>query len=819
MKNSGSSFTRHSLSFAILASVVAGQAQGADTAPTFGLEEIVVTATKRETTLMETAAAVTSFDANTRDMMNLDGPADLAARSPSLTIAPSRVNIRGVGRSNTALGTDPGVGLYWDGVYNTETDVFNLSNFLDIERIEVLRGPQGTLYGRNSIGGAINFISKTPNTEAWGGELIAEAGNYDQLTGQALVSGPLTEKLAALVAVSQISRDGFQENIYNGDRYDDRDQKYATLSLQHQTTDSWTNTLKVMTSDSDQAGTTGGGYVLEPFSTALVQEVPAYGVGPILNFPGMFPQQNFANVNQGMTTENPGARDSSKVSVDFAPSQTSERDSVFFTSEFDADEFTVKYTGGYSSFDYTKAEDADLIAAADSGLNWSNLYLTVAPGVQYPVSLITGLTATPSDMIFTFEQDSTFSSHELQLSTDFDGSVNFIGGLYYYQGEENQHIAYIERNPYLMATYGVFGSFIGGAVDSEGYLYKADADLTTTSMAVYGQMEWAATEKLNITAGVRASKDEKEGGDNTFAQYVGDPADPTVYRTEKDSWDQPTWKLGADYALSEDHFLYGFVATGYRSGGFNFLSPTNSTDVDVVDPETLTSFELGYRGSFANDRINLSTSIYQYDYSDLQVLTDTVVNGVNLKTFENAASASATGLEVELMALLTENLLLSGTWSYNKSEFDDYSSIDSNACNLGPYAVGLVFDPLCTTEQDLQGNSFALNPENKASLNLNYRWSMMNLDWSATGSYMYTGEQYMTAFNNDDYDLLDAYDRWDANISAATSDKTWQVTAYAKNIGGDREVIYRERPSTVTHVASSRLTDPSLYGVRLQYNF
>ena len=148
------------------------------------LEEVVVTANKRESNLMDTAAAVSSFDASTLNELGIDNQYDLAGYTPSLNIAPSRVAIRGVGRPNLALGSDPGVGIYWDGVYTTETDLFNFSNFLDIERIEVVRGPQGTLYGRNSIGGALNLYSIQPNTEEWGGKVIGELGNYDYWVAQ-----------------------------------------------------------------------------------------------------------------------------------------------------------------------------------------------------------------------------------------------------------------------------------------------------------------------------------------------------------------------------------------------------------------------------------------------------------------------------------------------------------------------------------------------------------------------------------------------------------------------------------------------------------
>lgn len=166
----------------VAVSILAAKASAQDAGQRLALEEIIVTANKRESTLLETAAAVSAFDASTLQQLGIQNALDIVVHTPSLSITANKISIRGVGRPNNALGSDPGVGVYWDGVYNTENGIFRYANFFDIDRIEVLRGPQGTLYGRNSVGGAINLISKTPRQE-WGGELVAEFGNYDAVTG------------------------------------------------------------------------------------------------------------------------------------------------------------------------------------------------------------------------------------------------------------------------------------------------------------------------------------------------------------------------------------------------------------------------------------------------------------------------------------------------------------------------------------------------------------------------------------------------------------------------------------------------------------
>ncbi|MEJ6541418.1 MAG: TonB-dependent receptor plug domain-containing protein [Halioglobus sp.] len=234
------------------------------------LEEIIVTANKREASLMDTAASITAFDSSTLDQLGITGSQDLVAHTPSLSITTFRVSIRGVGRPNLAVGSEPGIGIYWDGVYNTENGIFNYSEFMDIERIEVLRGPQGILYGRNSVGGAVSFISKRPSEE-WEGNVTAQLTNYDGRLIQGLASGPITDTLSVLAGASYISHEGFQKNTYNGKDYEQDKTPYGTVSLEYQPNDRWNTVLKVIGVDRDYRQ--GNGYILEPCARGLAQPV------------------------------------------------------------------------------------------------------------------------------------------------------------------------------------------------------------------------------------------------------------------------------------------------------------------------------------------------------------------------------------------------------------------------------------------------------------------------------------------------------------------------------------------------------------------
>ncbi|MCR9106762.1 MAG: TonB-dependent receptor [Gammaproteobacteria bacterium] len=779
------------------------------------LEEIIVTATRRESALMETSASISAFDGSLFDALGIEGSRDLVARTPSLSIGTFRVAIRGIGRPNLAVGSEPGVGIYWDGVYNTENGVFNYARFMDIERIEVLRGPQGTLYGRNSIGGAISFISKRP-TEELSGRVTAELSNYNGRLLQGYVSGSVDEEFGVFAGISKYEREGFQDNTFNGRDYDKDDTLYGTLGFQYQPSERWTNNLKLI--GVDRGYRQGNGYILEPFKRDLLQSVNDVDTGEILGFPGMFPKQNFVNMRQGLEVENPALLDEDKVRQDRDPELRNDRYAAFFTSEYGADTFSLKYTFGYSKYWFDTLSDADASVAADSGVDWSQLLWLGVP-VSEQVEGLADNPITPADMTYQVDQEAQFSSHEIQYTSNWDSDFSLLGGLYYYHSDEQQVVSFMEFNDDLIDVYRYFATFIDAPVSDDNFLYRGEASVDSRSYAVYGQLGWDWTERTALSFGLRYSYDEKKGNDNTFVQFVGDPDNPTVFREEEDDWDEVTWRVGVDHSLNNDHFVYGFIATGYRSGGFNFQKPTDSPDVDVVKPESIISYEVGYKGSWWDNRVNVSSSMYYYDYQDLQVLQRDVVNGIGLNTFVNADEAAAWGFELEARALVSNSVLLSGTYSWNDSQYDELLNKDANACTLGPLAEGRSLDPLCTEDIDLQGNQFPSMPEHKVSANVTYMWELFDLDWSATASYFYTHDSYSEPFNNPELDKIESYDSWDARLTAVTQDQKWQVTAFVRNIEDDREVVNIGRPSTVTQNAQSTLLDPRMTGISVDYTF
>jgi iron complex outermembrane receptor protein len=830
-KSSAPFFKLAPLTYAFIAMGLSASVYAEETVEekTIGIEVIEVTSTKRITTLMETGQAVSAFSSDDLQEKNITSSQDLVQYTPSLVITGNKVAIRGVGRANNALGSDPGVGIYADGVYSTENGIFDYCNFCDVDRVEVLRGPQGTLYGRNSVGGAINIISKAPE-QYLGGYVNIEFGNDGYQVQQAQITGPLGETFSGIATVSKKQRDGMQENLAESFAdLDNTDRTYYSGTLKGDWTDNWSSSVSYMNHERDEIPATA--YLKDDFETDFVN-------GSAVNFPGMFPGATAVNHLAGYTLANPAVEDISKTNVDTQGHIKSTSERFTFINSISFGDLDLKYTYGQFDYEYDLLQDGDVTNAAFGGIDLSMMYAQL--GAPYLPNPTTGAPITlASDMTTSTAQTGESSSHELQLVSNYSGDLNFIAGLYYFNNTESQYNDYVERGFGLMqgdgiqrayggatdtgeilglapagyypvSLYKAYSDILGGApyeaagVDG-GYLFYTQNDLETTSTAIYGQLEYNLTDALTITTGLRYSKDEKEGADEVFA-YLGLAKTP---HTVKDDWSKVTWRVQADWIINNESFLYAYAATGYRSGGFNLGSPTLS-EPDVVEPEELTAYEIGYKRSMWENRVNLTAAAYYYDYTDLQVTSTIIEAGKPVTAFDNAAEASITGVELSLDVLITDNLMLNSSYSFNKSEYDKYSALDSTACTiLGECEV-----------QDLTGNQLNMAPESKFSLNLIQYVELSDMGiLSLSAGYSWVGEQYTRSFNRDDWDKVDSYDNIDVRVSWSSPEDTYVISAFVKNAGDERDLIYRSAPFPDTRGSSGEYTDPVTYAVQLRYNF
>ena len=428
------------------------------------LEEVIVVAQKREESLQDTVIAITALGSETLDNLNISNSSDFEAVVPSLSVrnAPRRLFLRGVGRVTNSLGTDPGIALYIDQVYTDSIGSLSRASSLTMERVEVLRGPQGTLYGRNATGGAVNIISKRP-TEEFEHHVRAKAGDYGLFNWGVSSSGPITDDLGYRVHAYRNKRDGFVDNK-SGDDIMDQDHDGFGVQLSWDVTDTLNVWLKYQKDETDdiRGGIFPGGFLITPYVT---DEESLDGA--------------FLNEGYQWTKENPSVRDQYKVDLN-DPLETETDNNNRYTTHitWDLPSITLKYVGNYSESDYT-ADNGDF-----------------------------GYTSRQDIRVVEYTEDNIeFYSHELQFLSATDGPLQWVGGIYYRHEDRDQPYGIRTLTSTHMANVSTSGFPIPGTVQPNPGLwgYLQNADLTSETTAAYFDGNYTFNETWKLTAGLRSA--------------------------------------------------------------------------------------------------------------------------------------------------------------------------------------------------------------------------------------------------------------------------------------------------------------------------
>ncbi len=763
------------------------------------LEEVIVTAEKRAVSLQDVAVAVTAFDRDMRDELGILSNAELANFTPSTTFNtnPNRVFIRGVGRVENSLGSEPGVAVYRDGVYTNEIGGIPDSSFFT-ERVEVLRGPQGTLYGKNAVGGAANFISKRPDDE-FGGEV--RAGVYSN-KGQQLglrLSGPAGDRFRYLVGAEMDKNDGWVENIA-GDDVNDRDIARGIIAFDFDLTDKLNVWMQYERQEWDQNRT--GAYLISPYNT----ESPGPLVGDFFtDFEQLVPNAQF-----GYEEANPGADDIHKVNWDNAGYIEQKTDLFTAHVSYEFEKATLRYIYGYTDYTFDFGEDLDKTSRDD---------------IQYETYL------------GQYEQS---DQHELQLISNLGGKVEFIAGLFYWKSENEQPLQAFVPGSTLFPTPVIAdpaGDFCYCVIDApanpNSSYYEQNGILETKSQAVYGQVDFYPTEKWHLSLGLRYSEDEKEAFE--YGRAILD--DQGVYsqlftligmswlNTEtptpgpqsriawditagggtaehEDDWSSTDWSVGLDYTFDNETMLYGKISTGYKAGGYILgnLQPDNA-----VDEESVVAYELGVKSQ--SERVRTNAALYYYDYTDMQVPVNVFNNGVTTRRFENAEEAEVWGAELELQWAATDSLMFYGSYSY----------MDTEIKTMGQE----VFDSTEAIPEfsDLAGNELIQSPEHHFSLIGDYTWSLEPGDIKFVVSYAYKDKQWSSIFNREDTQV-ESFDRTDLRLNFLSSKYDLRVTAYVQNVFDEDIIESKTRSSAYTNnQISASIQPPRICGLQVNYGF
>lgn len=473
------------------------------------LEEVVVTAEKREASLQEVPVAVSAYTSETRVQLGLNTIEDFARITPSMTYRnDDRLSIRGFGRLTNSIGTDPSVALYSDGIFSTSmADTSTPPLF--IERTEILRGPQGTLYGRNSIGGTLNIISKRP-TDEFEGEVRVGAGNYAEWKTDVLFRGPFTDSLRYLIGGSIQQRDdGYIENVGTAEDSGTSDRWMVEGQLE---ADLGENVVaRVRYSKFEWNDTYGVGNALENIISPYDATSPTGGGDDALYY----------NTTLGYAVPNPGVTDVYKLRTNRdAPGILRDHDRIHLDVTWDLGGATLKYLGGYQDYGYDTGGDRD----GTDRLGAINVPFPA--GIPFPVD-VDGPGGAPAFAAtapaFTaagvsvdgegfYTEEQRWWSNEINLSSNGDGAVQWIVGLYQYDQtyKQRQGIRIYNDNSLLAPS--------GGPANPERNILVVDGLLETNSYAGFGQIDWTFAEAWTFTLGARYTQDEKEGWD--AARYV-----------------------------------------------------------------------------------------------------------------------------------------------------------------------------------------------------------------------------------------------------------------------------------------------------------
>lgn len=634
------------------------------------LEEIIVTAQKRTETIQEIPISISAFSSESLQNMKIVAVTDIADKIPNVMLPPQPVSrtaitpfIRGVGSIDIQVTKDPAVGVYLDGIYLGRT-VGMASDLADLERIEVLRGPQGTLYGRNTTGGAINMISAAPDSQL-GFRQQVSVGNRDYWRSQTMLNLPVTETLAARLSYTASGKNGWVKNIGPGHDFSEEEREGGRVALR------WTPVDELVVDYSYDRSRVSGGMT----AYQVVKADPGNAFVPYARKHRM----GTLSVDDGRDgVEDRSEGHSLTISWDVSDSLTLKSISAY--RELDA----------HSFYDYS------------GSVNYLNR-------VDPPGAPVVSVLPRNSEILSSYNNvEQNQISQEFQAIGDaLDSRLEYVAGLYYFKergtesnlpGGSNNIIGmaaaqlgpnYDFLPPDLQATYD---ELTPTAIND--FWTKAKAE----SMAAYTQVSYRPailSDRLKLTLGLRYTRDEREASKVSVSYDPGfrDPSqlgEVMAYGESSGSTDSSEFTPAfiVSYDLTPDASVYAKYSESYRSGGFNIRAPMNAFGTPF-GPEKMDAYELGIKSDWFDHRLRLNAAAFYYDYTDMQI-DQNLPNSISETVTLNAGESEVRGFELDVTALLMEGLTLTGSYGYLDAEFKAFQNTQD--CSRMALPPGVTMD-------------------------------------------------------------------------------------------------------------------------------
>lgn len=665
------------------------------------LGTVTVTTQKVEQSIQDVPIAVSAFDEEALNKMQLAGGPDLVKSIPNVSFtkgnfAGYNFKVRGIGNDAVAQSGDAGVGVHQNDVPLTSNALFE-AEFFDMERIEVLRGPQGTLYGRNATGGVFNAITAKPVMEEWQGNVSATLGNYGTMKYKGMLNVPLGDKLAVRVAGSYLERDGFAENTVTGNDIDSRKLYGIRASVAYEPTDRFRALAIYDYFKEDDSRIRSGKQLCKKdpgFSTyAGIAVTPLDQLVTSLGCQEAALSDSYDRVNSQGTLGgglaiiagllngdaytapmNPNLR---QIESAFDPSYEAEQKLFTGKLEFDlTDSLLLTYLGSYSENSVLSREDYNKIAPTTT-FNTTAGPFAAAPGL-YPFLFPAGTVSDPqlgtSNIFRTFDQsggESEQTSHELRLQSSYDGAFNFNLGAIMVDFEaidpartgDGYYVFSNSLTALAQINNAAGGAFFGGPVVIDdgtggepafggalagdgGNYFRSLSPYRLESFAVFGEGYYDVSDTLKATLGLRYTSDKKEQDIVPSILFAPGATLGSTGLLEAE-FEEVTGRFGFDWApdlnFSDDTLLYAFYSRGYKGGGINPPQPVGANLFpQTFEPEFINSYEIGTKNTLAGGALQLNATGFYYDYTGYQI-----TQIVNRTSANFNIDAKLQGLEIE----------------------------------------------------------------------------------------------------------------------------------------------------------------------------
>lgn len=765
-------------SVSLLASVWAGTAMAQDAEPgAGGLQEIVVTAQKRAENLQNTPLAVSAVTGEALEARRISDVSDISSVAPNLTtsITPASttnitVHIRGIGESDPVLTVDSPVGIYVDGIVigRTTGAVFDL---VDLQRVEVLRGPQGTLYGRNTTGGAVNFITAKP-ADSFKGTQTFGYGNLDYMLSRTSIDTGEIDHSGLKFKLSYVhkQRDGYANDLNQPNKRDPGASNTDAFRIAARFDNGGPVRIDYAFDYNDSKS-----YAV-PFQLAYARsDIVAYfansealGGNPLIYSRDRL---NTLRLNQGLLHDKVRGHN--------------------LTIEADlGDNLTLRSMTGLRSWHNTVAE-ADM--DGNDGLRGFTVSpeIIVAPDYNFvplgvnDIRLFSGVNVRKQKQF----------SQELNLLGKVGDKLEFVLGAFYFREKASENnpsqLALILESPVAIPLGGGLSTHYFATDLAPPFYYRH----TSESKAVFGQATFHVTDRLNLTGGLRYTKDRKH-----MNQIASIPRD--LMR----KFSQLNWAVSADYKFTDRIMGYARVATGYKAGGFNPRSVGGS-----FDPEKIISYEAGLKTELLDRRLRFNLTAFHSRYKDLQVSQFLAGSGGASTITVNAGKATYTGIEAELVAQLAKGLTFNAAFGFVDRKYKSFIIRDATSNELVDVA---------------DEARFSYSASTTANAGLQYETEVQDIgkltaraDWTYRGKIAFHPLDRLNPYNRQIAD--GGAGRLDARIALSDIDvgpTRATVALWGKNLT-NKDYLYAGIDFGSLGFAGVSYAEPRTYGVDVKFDF